>query len=337
MDILISAIVPVYNTSNDAIDRLIESIHDQYFSEYEVIFIDDGSLNETAQKLDDVCKMYANRMKCVHQSNKGVSAARNVGIGKAVGEYVTFIDADDYISPDFFSKAYEYAKKYNADVVYGTIDFVPREPLWVQKKDDTLDIYTNDRIKYLKSALLGYRFGTDDYIVLGSPCGRIFKRDIAEQILFDEKISFYEDQLFNRKVLNIISCAVVCGNVWYYYVQNDDSALHQARSKNDFLSKIKPYWDELLILNKEDDELLFNSLLNYMYTSFLFSDAPVFEKEKQMKLAVKHPIIRDAIYENDFNRIMLRTRDKIALFMIKHQLFKTMIIAFELYFKNKSN
>ena len=101
---LISVIVPIYNVE-EYLSGCLESILSQNFSDFEIICIDDGSTDESGSILE----MYASkdsRIRTVHQENKGLSSARNVGLDMARGEYIAFCDSDDYYHPDFLKKLY---------------------------------------------------------------------------------------------------------------------------------------------------------------------------------------------------------------------------------------
>lgn len=111
----ISVIVPIYNVER-YLSECINSILRQTFSDFECILVNDGSTDICGE----ICNNYQkidNRIQIIHQSNKGVSAARNIGINIAKGEYITFIDSDDIIHHSYLYYLYNTAKKYNTDLV----------------------------------------------------------------------------------------------------------------------------------------------------------------------------------------------------------------------------
>ena len=116
----ISVIVPVYNTEK-YLPRCIDSILAQTFTDFELLLIDDGSTDNSGR----ICGEYAlkdKRIKVVHKENGGVSRARNLGIDNAQGEYLSFIDSDDYIRPTMYSELIAIADKYNVDLVSSDIE-----------------------------------------------------------------------------------------------------------------------------------------------------------------------------------------------------------------------
>ena len=111
----ISVIIPVYNMA-DRVGRCLDSIVSQPFKDIEILLIDDGSTDGAA----DVIKVYSiadSRIICVRQENSGVSAARNLGIGKASGDYILFIDADDEIEEDYLRNIADKARSTDADIL----------------------------------------------------------------------------------------------------------------------------------------------------------------------------------------------------------------------------
>ena len=113
--VLISVVVPVYNVE-DYIEECLESIEKQSFSSYEVILVDDGSKDSSVR----IAQGYVDRLnnwKLVHKENGGLSSARNAGIAEAMGEYICFVDSDDFLAQDYLQKLYEAAMLYQADLV----------------------------------------------------------------------------------------------------------------------------------------------------------------------------------------------------------------------------
>ena len=118
-DIKISIIVPVYNVK-EYLRECLESLVNQSFENYEIIIINDGSTDGS----DLICQKYKERYENIRyysQSNKGQSAARNLGVRKSKGEYILFVDSDDYIVKDACRVLYKSAIKYDVDIVIGDI------------------------------------------------------------------------------------------------------------------------------------------------------------------------------------------------------------------------
>ena len=131
---LISVIVPIYNVEK-YLDRCVDSIINQTYKNLEIILVDDGSPDNCPQMCDDYAKKDS-RIKVVHKENGGLSDARNVGMEVATGEYVSFIDSDDYISLDFYETLLETIVDNDSDIVEcGVVKFY---------EDNSFDKYSDD-------------------------------------------------------------------------------------------------------------------------------------------------------------------------------------------------
>jgi len=123
---LISVVIPVYNVS-DYLKECLDSVLAQKYPSLEVIMIDDGSTDNSGEICDEYVKKHHN-FRVIHQENGGLSAARNKGISVAKGEYICFIDSDDYILPGYISQLYKTAQEHKADIcVCGYGDIIPPE------------------------------------------------------------------------------------------------------------------------------------------------------------------------------------------------------------------
>ena len=111
----LSVIVPIYNAEKFLM-RCVNSILDQKFKDFELILIDDGSSDASPEICDEIIKN-DNRIVVIHQDNAGVAAARNIGIEIATGNYIAFVDSDDFIEEEMYFSMINIAEKYNCDVV----------------------------------------------------------------------------------------------------------------------------------------------------------------------------------------------------------------------------
>lgn len=128
MDKVISVIIPVYNIEK-YLDRCLESIINQSYTNLEIILIDDGSTDNSGKICDDY-KNQDNRIIVVHKKNEGVSQARNLGISIATGEFLSFVDGDDTVEKDMFLTLINNAYKYNADFSCCGVRFIY---IWMEK------------------------------------------------------------------------------------------------------------------------------------------------------------------------------------------------------------
>lgn len=189
----ISIIVPCYNAGL-VIERCIDSILQQTYNNWELILIDDGSIDNTLNICNSFKKL-DNRIKVVHTGNCGVSSARNTGITNTTREYITFVDADDYLEINFLESL---INGRNADLVLS--GFKSRNSINFRPQNQYIE-HVN-----LKSNIKGI---VENKYLLYSPWGKLFKRSIISdnRLGFDTKIRFGEDTIFCYKY--IIHCNTI--------------------------------------------------------------------------------------------------------------------------------
>lgn len=233
----ISIIVPVYKTEK-YLQRCVDSLLHQTFSDFEVLLVDDGSPDNCPAMCDEYAKKDS-RIKVLHQKNGGVSSARNAGLEAAVGEYVTFVDSDDYVEPQMYEKMLSVAKKHDCDVVM--CDCVKEFP--GHHEAYTHDIrpgfYNKEQLKneYYPHLLMMENM---EYPPTISNCLLIFKRQLNSGKAiprYVDGVRFSEDLLFGAELLYAAdSFAYMKGEYLYHYCMNPDSATHcfKADKWNDY-------------------------------------------------------------------------------------------------------
>lgn len=208
MDRTISIIIPFYNAQR-TLKRCLESIAVQSFRDFEVILVNDGSTDESLK----VCDFYLQKFNFLlfTQCNKGVSAARNLGIKKSTGKYLCFIDSDDYIEPDYLKNLYEQICVEQAELV---ITGYKKVLAGGQKMHEY--IFQNES---LSKGNLYKLFSELSIGIYGFPWAKLFLRDIVvdNDIHFEENISFSEDLLFLLDYLLYIKSVRISSNAGYLY------------------------------------------------------------------------------------------------------------------------
>ena len=215
----LSIIVPVYNCEK-YINRCVNSILNQKLKNIQLILIDDGSKDSSG----NICDKYAaidSRVLVIHNQNQGVSMARNCGLSAALGEYIGFVDADDWIDIEMYSTLIGLAKENNADIVMC----------------DALTEYSNkkneiDTISQLsKSCILK----KNDYYpkllmeIAGSACRCIYKSSVIRDnnIVFDTKLKFSEDRVFNIYSFGYADVLYYLKKPFYHRIIQNKSAVHR--------------------------------------------------------------------------------------------------------------
>ncbi len=222
---LISVIIPVFN-GEDTLRICVESVCRQTYSHLQIIIVDDGSTDGTPALCEELSAK-DHRILCLHQPNRGVSSARNLGLERAQGQYITFLDADDLLH------SCALACMHQAIVDTGKGIAVCR---YVKGGENELpDLYSltenRTRILPVKWILKDILHGSDQYAYCW---GKLWKRDVVEQIQFPP-LSASEDILFLYRALTAHAeeeLALVEGSPLYVYVQREDSVSHTLNAKH---------------------------------------------------------------------------------------------------------
>ena len=217
---LISVIIPVYNTQ-DYIERCIQSIQDNTYTNLEIICVNDGSRDNSLDVLQSLAEKDA-RIKVIDKPNGGVSSARNAGMDIATGEYIAFVDSDDWVHKDFFALTIEAIRKNNVNIVVAKSQNVYSDD--TSSKDMALPAFHVSTVSAYDAMV------TDGYI-RRSPWGRIYQKASIGMIRFPLNIHFGEDAIFNILVATSSNCsfAVLDVPLYYYYQARANSLVH---SKN---------------------------------------------------------------------------------------------------------
>lgn len=187
---LISIIIPIYNTSK-YLKKCLDSIINQSYQNLEIILIDDGSTDNSGKIADEYAKKDP-RTKVFHQKNAGQSAARNLGLKKATGDFISFIDADDYVGKDFISKL---LSPYESTGVAITVCGMHYKRI---KQSSAANVYISplrpQRKHETKKAYILYLLATDGRMY--SSVNKLYNAKIAKKCHFDESLNFSEDTKF---------------------------------------------------------------------------------------------------------------------------------------------
>ena len=212
---LISVIVPVYNVEK-YLRRCIDSIINQTYTNLEIILVDDGSPDNCGK----ICDEYADkdsRIKVIHQQNGGLSAARNAGLDIATGDYIGFVDSDDYIAPEMYEKLYEALVQSDADVSICNFQRVDEEGNRLKTREKiNNDIFTN----YQALTELQGNKGLCFIIV----CNKLFNKALFNEVRFPLGKKC-EDNYIAHKLIYNSKRAVCIDDILYYYLQRETSIM----------------------------------------------------------------------------------------------------------------
>lgn len=243
-DELITVIVPVYNVEK-YVQRCIDSICSQTYRDIEIILIDDGS-TDASGKICDKAALSDHRIRVIHKENGGLSDARNAGLDVMQGDYVTFVDSDDFVAKTYIEKLYVAITTAHADISVCAESYV------------TLDDDAN--IKTLKRPLRDYdgtllmtaeealstMFRQDLYD--SSACAKLYCADLFTEMRYPLGYT-YEDIGTIYQIFLKSKQVVYIGEHLYFYLQREGSILHSKNSS-------KLYWDGILMVELQRDEIV---------------------------------------------------------------------------------
>ena len=212
----ISIIVPVYNVKR-YLPRCLESIVAQDYSPFEVILVDDGSTDGSGELCDEWATQDS-RIKVIHKANEGPGQARNAGLDAAQGQYVSFIDSDDYVHPQFISKLHGYAVEREAEVVLCRwVEFEGENPAKLPPMKGTARLTEMTGKEALRRI-----FYQDE--ITHSPWGRLYRRDLFNTHRFSEKY-VYEDLELIYPLLKQVRKVVETDELLYGYMVRPTSLM----------------------------------------------------------------------------------------------------------------
>lgn len=281
----ISIIVPIYNKAQ-YLDKLLNSVRAQTFEGYECILIDDGSTDDSWKICCSVSER-DDRFQAFHTSNSGVSAARNLGIKKAQGKYITFADADDWIEPEYLSNLYDCMAKSHADMVVSGVRKVSS-----QSPKKTGDVIPKENGYWLLDNILdGFMEEQLRSGIFGICVSKLLSREIAERFTFDTNIGLSEDLDYYIQVYNEIQTVYFDQRVYYNYLQQtDNSSVLVADHEIDYLSQFIILTRLVRMLrnrnhyNGNNEKLLEQRLADYAFWTLHYTRETDFE-EKFLRLA----------------------------------------------------
>ena len=311
----VSIIVPVYNVEK-YLSKCLDSLVGQTFKNYEIIVVNDGSTDNSQEIINKYKLKYPNLIKTFIKENGGLSDARNFGIEKATGEYIMFIDSDDYISKDMSEKLYNSITTNESDMAICNF------------------IRINSNGKEIRN--YNYNPGTttllkDKRILLNQPtaCNKIYKKDMFKALRFD-KGKYYEDlRLINKLYLKCKKISFI-DDFYYFYIERSNSIMKDVNIKKnleiiDAIQSLKDFYTKEKQYDNFKDEIEFLMIDNIIistftriicsnkhyrqyikeYSSFIKKEFPNYKKNKYIKnLDFKRKII----YYLNSNKLFFMTK-----------------------------
>ena len=273
---LVSVIVPIYNVE-EYLERCIESILRQSYNNLEIILVDDGSTDRSGE----ICDAFAqkdNRVKVIHQVNGGVATARNTGLDNSKGDYICFIDSDDYVHPDFIKYLYIKLMENGCDISmcrYAVTD----------KGDYHKALDWNSPVTVYDRNLLFERFYSDIHCHIIMLWNKLIKRECIGDIRFDDGY-INEDEGTTFRFLYNAGKIVFCEEMPYYYFSRNESITGVPYSKKR-LDILRAYENRLEFYLKQGEDRYYNRECMFYLSEILTNYYKVFKYLDRDKLILR--------------------------------------------------
>lgn len=268
----VSVIIPIYNVEK-YLRNCLDSVLNQTYKALEVILVNDGSLDKSLM----ICREYEKkdeRIKVIDKPNEGVAIARNTGLEQATGEYITFVDPDDWIEPDMYEALVRQLEKWEAPI--SLCNFYKdtnkkSQPKYFDFKDEVL--IGDQVIEELVNNMIGVSDLLPKYVyIMGCVWRGLYRRDFIEEhhLRFVPQLTIMEDLVFMVQILLKCNKVAIDQGLRYHYVQHNSSALHSYNEK---------MWDDQLIVYNQLEKSIceagleerMRNRLDYRYIGMIFS------------------------------------------------------------------
>lgn len=250
----LSIIAAVYNLEK-YLPRCLDALVNQTLEEIEILCVDDGSTDSAPQIVDEYAAKYPNKVKAFHKPNGGEFTTRNYGLERAQGEYVTFVDTDDWVEPNWAEKLYQAAKENDADLAVCGFERIDLKTNKVVAKDMTTH---GNAVKEVT--------GKDDFMIAINPApwNKIYKR---EKIKDQRFLNFrgFNDMIFLASSYTKINKVAFVPDVLYHYYLRYDSQIHSINRQD--VENFKKYLLELKALYQKENKY---EEMKYMLDELVF-------------------------------------------------------------------
>lgn len=257
---LVSVLVPAYNASS-TIKKCVESIIDQSYQNIEIIIVDDGSTDDTGIICDDFASK-DRRIRVIHKKNGGLVNARKTGIKSARGKFIGFVDADDYVEPQFYKRLYEIISSEDVDFVHA--GYYKNGVYYGSEESFVVRINDTNRLSVLCDFLDS---GVNDNHISPSIWSKLFKSEACKRLYLElnDDACFGEDLIFLCNCLMGVNSFYVLNEAYYHYEYSNESMSHKKDAKQ-LANEIKLYNDVSCITqvfkgNEKYDRAMRNFLL----------------------------------------------------------------------------
>jgi glycosyltransferase involved in cell wall biosynthesis len=240
---LVSIIIPIYN-SEAFLDKCVQSALNQTYNNIEVILVDDGSIDSSGEMCDNYASIDS-RVKVIHKNNGGLVSSRKAGLQASDGEYILYIDGDDWIESNIIESYIDPVLKFNADVVVSS-HIVNLEGLEsILPNSLPAGVYNKEKLESIVYPKMLYTGNFSQFGIFTYSWGKLYKKEILfkNQLNVDDNITMGEDALLFYPTLLDANTLVILDQPYYHYRQRADSLIKTLRNVE--ISKMQKVYDDL--------------------------------------------------------------------------------------------
>lgn len=329
---LISIIIPVYNVEL-YVNKCIKSLVKQTYRNLEIILVNDGSTDKSGDICNDWVE-YDSRIKVFHKENGGVSSARNLGLKKANGKYIMFVDPDDYCDILYVNKMYNTMKEYNSDITICSYFLDYGDNIKKNIYPVVSGLYSREEI--FGMLFFGRKKNRNGSMVTALWLG-MFKKEIIDNahIEFDKYIRHEEDWLFFAEYFKYVKKVSIINEPLYYYFQRNDSVMHKYIKPSELSVKNTLYKLDKFrnIMNESNiDDNIYKEGVNGRYIGFVKDISKLlFNDKNEDKIKVKYDFLMYAIEKLDIeSKLHINEKmgkvNKFWIWIIKHKCIKILSV-----------
>lgn len=321
----ISVIIPVYNAEK-YLKRCLNSVISQTQKDIEILLMVYDASTDNSGDICDNFQAKDKRVKSIHQSIKGIGYARSSGLKIAIGEYISFIDSDDYIEADMYEKLYGYLKRDNSDTcIFGHQKIRDGKIFYTKLNSISGTFKGQEALKNIFLNVLGTEpsYADDFRILWQSPWSSLYSLDLIKKYNIDfpskgDFVSFGEDILFNMDYFYHASCVTVLNESFYYYCENQNSSQTTYREDrfiknvdlyNEQLDRVKNYFINKDLLGDAIERLQRTFLASARYCIMQIGEFFTFnEAQSRISNICNNPVLNDVLHIYPWNKNPLKYR-----------------------------
>lgn len=346
----VSVIIPVYN-AEDYIKECIESMLKQTYKNIEIILINDGSKDLSADIIDEYAEQ-DNRIKAIHIKNSGVSTARNIGLQNSTGDWITFVDSDDWAEPDMVSFAVKKAEETDADIVmWSYFKNYANQQLSLSLLPGGNQVIEEDKdLFHLKAIYSMYgEKGVKESVSSGTVWCKLYKRSLIENngLQFKVGLTRAQDTIFT---INAVECATKIvyyeKNLYHYRITNTSTTSgtrYIKDTKSPFNMLLNEFYSFIKNFNKNEDYYnvfyarTIQVLMWHLKHNYFHPDNTIgfFQRRKEIRKIISKKPFDIALMKVDYN--LLPKKEKLMAKLFKHNFILCFYLVYKILDKRNEN